>query len=131
MERGNAEGWHDAHWDDGINNTKRTSPGRPQNRDTRDLRNKISGSSGDMDLRNKISGNARDRDLRNRIGGSQTSGTNWENTPRNRNDGVNQWGGNRVNQTQKGGKMGKSEWDDADWDDGGSVPKDLEPNEGE
>ena len=90
MGRGNVEGWDAAGWNDGANNTNRTSPGRPQNRDTRDLRNKISGSSGDVDLRNKISGNSRERDLRSRISGSNTSGTNWDSASRNRNDGVAQ-----------------------------------------
>ena len=63
-----------------------------------------------LPIRNKISGNSRERGLRNRVGGTNTGGSNWDNTSKNRSDGTQQWGGNKDDRVQKG------EWDDADWD---------------
>ena len=120
--RGQAKNWDDDDWEDGSSNANKTSPlRRPQNQENRDLRNKISGNSGD--LRNKISGNSRERDLRNRIGGNDTSELRWDNTSKNRNDGSQQWGGNKDGRVQKG------EWDDADWDNDDS--NDAKTIEGE
>ena len=107
--QGQAQKWDDEDWDDGTSNANKTSPlRRPQNQENRDLRNKISGNSGD--LRSKISGNSRERDLRSRIGGSNNSELKWGNTSKNRDDGSQQWEGNRDDRVQKG------EWDDGDWD---------------